>query len=280
MFCKIDSFIYTNYFEICASTKLIQVACTAGIASTAVVSASASDDNPDMKSEGIQNRIRTLMANGEAEQAKKLLDGYGISSTLKEGSHQPNEGTVGTHDAYQDPSESSTFIDLMVAEKNGTKDMYTAYMYFKIDSDRYDIINEEGSKDPFAITFSPTYWQAKSQSRSNVEFSGSGEGAASQPVGSERFEYDDYTRYGVVCKLDEPEQETTADHYYNGCVSTDIQSIGDDADDKKHNVNAEYVHTWSPTDGATWLSVSLGPAGFDVSNIGGDSWRMETTEKA
>jgi hypothetical protein len=99
-------------------------------------------------------------------------------------------------------------------------------------------------------------------------------------VPSERFVYDDYNRYGVRGKLDEPEQETTADHYYHGCISTDIQSVGDDLDDKMHNVNAEYVHTWSSTDIPTWLNVDLGPAGLNVSNIGGDSWRMETTDRA
>lgn len=122
--------------------------------------------------------------------------------------------------------------------------------------------------DSFSVSYDTSYWQAVDSSRSGLTYDGS------------NLSYGEYALHGPRVEYDDPGTPTDGvDQKATAGFSTKIEAINRDLYTESYNVQADYVHTYSPNGGydVSWdfKAFSLNPQ-----NDTNPHWNMGALDEA
>jgi hypothetical protein len=146
---------------------------------------------------------------------------------------------------------------------------YRARFIWEIDHDSTIEVDDASPKDAVSIRFSDSSWQPVDASQNGIELWSD----------YSTQSYKNYKRYGVLAENDTDACDGCAEEVprMRGMLETRLERL-DNANPV--NVYGEYVHVYGKYGTPSWFSsISLGPAGIDVSGWGIGDWRIEETVK-
>lgn len=227
--------------------------------------AADSQEKIPAKEVGLSDQVSHLLAQGQIEQAHRLMDQHDIkySSTRQpiKGGDESNSGSYSPEMVYD---ESGAWVNCtLVLDTGGGQWVATGAAKhngaFSFDYEDYSTVD-----DVSVLYWDNTHWTSPDPTSSNVNLSASG---------SHSIEYDQYRASATTAwvdlweKVSRPPREFIVTHQTNLLKSYDGSEVP---------VAYQYAHTVAPVSGPG-VSIGFGPISISVGGKGSVEWKADAS---